>query len=127
MLPSIWYSLPTPKGKEAEWELQRKLAFHDIVRVPTPVHQAMADCTGYNQGDHYCKDEAMRKMREILIEWLDENYKDYSLSSFVELLKVDTAKIHPDLQWGIYVKLYPKVGDGEVLSLEDSLKAITNG
>lgn len=109
---------------DSEGSILKYLSKQNIFRLPLIVHQAMADSISFRQGETI--QDNQRKLRKLLLDYIEENYPGYGLGGFVELLTIDAKKISLYLPFGIYIQLIP----GETTfddhpSLEDTFKQLT--
>lgn len=115
---------------EKETALIKSLSLNNVVRIPTSVYQMMCDMA--NTLDI---EGAKHKIRNFLLEYLDHTYQDYDLVDFVDLSFDEAKLIHPNLMWGMYVRLTPKssMPNEKLLSLpiqhllNEGVKLLSNG
>lgn len=103
--------------------LMKALNAVGIIRIPTLVYQMMADCINTAED----LDVNQRRIRNLLTGFVQEEYPECHLSSFIEFTIDDCKKISPYLQWGFYIHLLPKNNSLPAPSIEDTIKRLTFG
>lgn len=98
-------NMPQLKGFDLTSERLNGLlsAFH-IYNVPIWYYQVMADCIS-NDKSPCGKRETGQRIQNILQEFLTEHFKGFQLESFADFSGVEAQTIHPNLHWGMWIKL----------------------
>lgn len=108
---------------DSEGSIMKHLSQRNIFRLPLIVHQAMAD--SINPANSL--ESNQRYLRNMLLDYIQENYPGYGLGGFVELLTVEAKKISLYLPFGIYIQLIKGTTsfDDGYIPIEDTFKQLT--
>lgn len=95
-----------------------------IYKVPNQVYQMFFDMIPQQgiEGVEYTKHRILRELKSFI----SDKFPGYVIVNLEELTREQAQKIHPSLEYGMYVQLAEGVYDGTI-GIEDSLKQIEYG
>lgn len=105
--------------------LPTKVSGRYLFRIPDNIYQMLLDMVP----DRYAtREEVKAKILTEVKSYISQKFPGFVVVDMADINSAEAEKIHPLLQWGMYVQLNKgEYIDGEFPMIENALKQLSNG